>query len=87
MAEADAAIATATDPKNFPRWAQACPKSFNLLQRSLADGVVAMSKAQLSPQQSQMMTAAIAQVATMCWAAGRASVKEGRENGLADELG
>jgi hypothetical protein len=87
MAETEAAIAAATDPKNFPRWAQACPKSFDLLQRSLADAVVLTLQAGLTREQQDGVTRAIAHVASVCWAAGRASVKEGRENGLGDELG
>ena len=84
---AESEIAAATDPKNFPRWAQACPKSFDLLQRSLASAVVLMTKAGIVGDQQKAMSQAIAVVASTCWAAGRASVKEGLENGLVDELG
>jgi len=77
MSEADAAIRSALDPKNFPRWAGSCPKSFAAMQGAIGKaGMLLAQMPLISKQDKQNVTHIIAHVAAACWAAGAASVKE-----------
>ena len=77
MSQADAQIKAALDPKNFPRWAQACPKSFGAMKTAIAKAGVLMAQMPLvAKQDKENLTHIIGHVAAVCWAAGAASVKE-----------
>jgi len=74
---AETMLREALDPKNFPRWAQACPKSFEEMQKSIARAAVMMAKLPLADSTRATLTMTLGDVAASCWAAGQRSVKEG----------
>lgn len=81
-------IAAAGAPENFPRWAQACPRSFGELKQAMLLAAVEMAKLERIPTPERERLAQImGHVAATCFAAGRASIKEGRENGLEEITG
>lgn len=85
MSEAGPAIRDAMDPKNFPRWAQACPKSFGALQNAIAKAGVLLGEMPLiSKHDKANLTQIMAHVAATCWAAGAASVQESNGASLPD---
>lgn len=79
--DAEAELRAALDPRNFPRWAQSCPKSFEEMQKAIARAAVAMAKlraaGRLDERTQAALTAVLADVASTCWAAGQRSVPEG----------
>ena len=83
-ATAAAEIKAAVDVKNFPRWAQACPQSFDKLKRSIAQAAIALHGFHMGPETSAQIALIIGGVAATCWAAGRESVREASldSNGL-----
>lgn len=81
---ATADLKKSLDSKNFPRWAQACPESFGAMQKAILDAALKMHPMSLSVMQRAELSSIMGHVAATCWAAGRASVKEGYENGLGE---
>jgi len=77
-----AKIDEALDPKNFPRWAQACPESFRAMKLSLLGAALKMAAVGLTAKQQTDMGAILGPVAAVCFAAGQKSVDEARANGL-----
>jgi hypothetical protein len=73
---AEAEIKSATHAKNFPRWARACPKSFDKLKMSIAQAAVLLHRQPLTPAERTQLSLIIGHVAATCWAAGRESVRE-----------
>ena len=78
---AETELRAALDPKNFPRWAQSCPKSFEEMQKALARAAVALAKlraeGRIDANVQGAMSMVLADVASTCWAAGQKSVEEG----------
>ena len=79
---AGAELKAALDPKNFPRWAQACPEAFAELQKAILDAGLRMQPLRLNKGRQLAVTAIIGHVAAACWAAGQSSVDEARAHGL-----
>lgn len=52
-------LKTALDPKNFPRWAQACPRAFAQMQAVLLVAATKMHDGQLNLNRSQREAAPI----------------------------
>jgi uncharacterized protein (DUF2342 family) len=78
MTNADAAIKSAVDSKNSPRWAQSCPKSFRQMQEAMAKAGALMGALRMDDRTRRNLGEIISHVAATCWAAGAASVIESR---------
>jgi hypothetical protein len=81
---AESELKKTLDPANFPRWAQACPKSFADMQQSILRAAVQMGQLNINAGKRAELSKIIGMVAAISWAAGRASVEEGRANGLTE---
>ena len=80
-ADANAAL----DPRNFPRWAQACPKAFEKLQRAIVGAALVSAHLNLTPAQKKGFSDAMGQLSAIAFAAGRESVEEAKINGLLEQ--
>lgn len=72
----DQDVKSAMDPKNFPRWAEACPKSFGEMKLALARAGVELAKTPISDSHRARIGQILAHVAATCFTAGMNAQKE-----------